>query len=231
MYPCMKNHLTRVRLAPQLRSGLFASAVLLLLAGPSVCIGAVYRCEAKDGSKTYSDQPCAADAQAAANSAAQPSATRVSQTTGNVTSVGTSSTNAKEHRASEVLTTLNKAALQSSVSADPKQRAHQLAPYFLKKLDPNNSDWNSGHPKWPTMQAIVEKSLLEEISDQPTAAGHNIETVFVHTYAAKMSGSDLQPLAGYLATPQGKQYAAFQTQIVVVYNEGIRSLQARLPLP
>jgi len=227
----MKNHLTRVRLAPQLRSGLFASAVLLLLAGPSVCIGAVYRCEAKDGSKTYSDQPCAADAQAAANSAAQPSATRVSQTTGNVTSVGTSSTNAKEHRASEVLTTLNKAALQSSVSADPKQRAHQLAPYFLKKLDPNNSDWNSGHPKWPTMQAIVEKSLLEEISDQPTAAGHNIETVFVHTYAAKMSDSDLQQLAAYLATPQGKQYAAFQTQIEVVYNEGIRSLQARLPLP
>src|SRR5450755_394787 len=116
MYPCMKNHVTRARLAPRLRSGLFASAVLLLLSGPSVCIGAVYRCEAKDGSKTYSDQPCAADAKVAANSASQPSATRVSQTTGNVTSVGTSSTDAKEHRASEVLTTLNKAALQSSVN-------------------------------------------------------------------------------------------------------------------
>jgi len=49
----------------------------------------------------------------------------------------------------------------------------------------------------PTMQSIVEKSLLEELSDQPTAAGHNIETVFVHTYAAKMSDSDLQQLAAY----------------------------------
>jgi formylglycine-generating enzyme len=192
----MQNHIILARIEPPLRSGLFRSAILLLLAGPSICFGAV----------------------------------------GNVASVSTPITSspgndAKEHRASEVLTTLNKAAIQSSINGDPKQRVHLLAPYFLKKLDPSNSDWNNGNPKWPTMQAIVEKSLLDEISDKPTAAGQNIETVFVRAYAAKMSDSDLQQLAVYLATPQGKQYGAFQSQIEVVYNEGIRSLQAKQPLP
>jgi ankyrin repeat protein len=38
-------------------------AILLLVAASSVCFGAVYRCDAKDGSTTYSDSPCATNAQ------------------------------------------------------------------------------------------------------------------------------------------------------------------------
>jgi hypothetical protein len=53
----------RARIKLRLRRGVLWCSVLLLLAGPSLCVGAVYRCNAKDGSTTYSDQPCAADAQ------------------------------------------------------------------------------------------------------------------------------------------------------------------------
>src|SRR6266404_464758 len=143
--------------------------------------------------------------------------------------VKSSATVAKERRASEVLTALNKDAILSSANGNLNGRAHQLAPYFLKKLDPSNTNWNDRNPGWPIMAGIVEKDLLEEISDKPTNETLNIETAAVGAYAAKMTDDDLRQMATYLASPEGKRYAAFQTQIELVFNEGIRALQSNHP--
>jgi formylglycine-generating enzyme required for sulfatase activity/ankyrin repeat protein len=140
-------------------------------------------------------------------------------------------TTANERRATKVLTLLNKNAIQSASTRTLKDRVSMMAPYFLKKLDPGNPDWNSRHPKWPTMQALVEKGLLDEISERPTAAERNIETVYIREYAAKMTPGELQVLTDYLATPEGKRYVAFEYEVEAVYNEGLRALQSNQPMP
>jgi ankyrin repeat protein len=142
------------------------------------------------------------------------------------TGIESPATVAKERRASELLAAINKDAIHSSANSNPTDRARQMAPYFLKKLDPSNTNWNDRNPGWPTMAWIVEKSLLEEISDKPTNETLNIETATVGAYAAKMTDDDLRQMATYVASTEGKRYAAFQTQIELVFNEGIRALQS-----
>jgi formylglycine-generating enzyme required for sulfatase activity/ankyrin repeat protein len=138
---------------------------------------------------------------------------------------------AHERRASETLTLLSKANIQSSPATTPKDRAHLLAHHFLKKLDPTNPNWSESNPKWPAMQALVEKDLFAELSSAPSPAAQNIETLLVHAYAAKMSDTDLNQLSTFLKTPQGARYAAFQIQLDEIYVAGVKSLQANQPRP
>ena len=158
--------------------------------------------------------------------APQPPATLALQSAG---SVVPNVSAAKRRRASEVLTALNKDAIHLSTNSNLTGRAHQLAPYFLKKLDPSNTNWNDRNPGWPKMAGIVEKSLLEEISDKPTSETLNIETMTVGAYASNMTDADLQQMYTYLSSPEGKRYAAFQTQIEMVFNEGLRALLSNRP--
>jgi hypothetical protein len=137
---------------------------------------------------------------------------------------------AKRRRASDALTALNKDAIQLSNNGTLLDRAHQMTPYFLKKLDPSNADWNDRNPGWPAMAGVIQKSLLDEISNKPTSETLHIETLTVGIYAAKMTDADLQQMNTYLSSAEGKRYAAFQTQLESVFNEGIRALQANHPM-
>jgi len=140
-------------------------------------------------------------------------------------------TDLKQQMARKVLTALNPTAVRSSTGGDPKQRAHAMAPYFLRKLDPGNPDWNSRNPKWPAMQALVESNLIDDISEKTVVNMPGIEAAFVRAYADNILDADLQQLSAYLATAEGKQYGAFQSQIDAVYSEGMRALQASQPAP
>jgi ankyrin repeat protein len=138
---------------------------------------------------------------------------------------------AKERRASEVLTRLSNGGTQTVSSHSLQDRAQALAPYFLKKLDPNNADWSDSSPKWPAMRAIVEKDLLGELSNKPTTGVQDLEWILVREYAAKVSDIDLKQLSDYLSSPAGQRYAAFQIKLDAIYVAGLQSLQTSQPAP
>jgi formylglycine-generating enzyme len=197
-------------------SGPTVVALLLLIgtAAPQTVLATVYRCTAADGTTTYSDTPCAVNAQvqqvtppARSNAAKSPPASNPS----------------REQQAQLVASALLAGNSSPTTSVDLNQRAKLLAPYFLKQLDPSNPNWSPNHPKWPGLAEIVASDVRSDLA-QSLARRAEGDKELVRDFSARILDADLATVFAFLSTDEGKRYAEFQRRVEPLVQSGMQAL-------
>ena len=180
------------KIVARLRCGMGLTAIPLLALWTPVSVAAMYQCVAKDGTKMFSDTPCAT------NSAEAP----------------TGIPSALPQRSQEISRLWESLHLGTTGAAD----YDVMIPLLVRGVAPLDANWGPSHIHWAAVTALVEHDFHQDFEPLVARVQRTQAALWQRALDQSLTEADLRELTGFYGSPLGKDYAQFQLRLAKIFS-------------